>query len=287
MSEEKLYSIGEAGRICNISKKALRFYDQIGVIAPDYINRENGYRYYSRESLLTLSVLKYYKQMGFRLEEMQEIVSRNNDFVVKEKFQGKIGELRTKVRELYYNLEAVEEWYNLIQEAQMVRKIPVHEVFVRYVPPTACCFMEQDFCYEYKESIINIQWVNHLEEEGIEISGPVIIKYPSWVDKMTGKAARASIMQRPLRPMAGGAQTCRFGGFMAVCVYHVGPIEAIDMEYGRIRDWAEARGHVCSAESYERYVVDHWTTRNPGKFVTEIIIPLIQKEKDDVLEIRA
>ena len=40
MQKEKLYSIGEVSRICNISKKALRFYDQIGVISPDMVSEE-------------------------------------------------------------------------------------------------------------------------------------------------------------------------------------------------------------------------------------------------------
>ena len=31
MQKDELYSIGEVSRICNISKKALRFYDQLGV----------------------------------------------------------------------------------------------------------------------------------------------------------------------------------------------------------------------------------------------------------------
>ena len=30
MKEQELYSIGEVNKICNISKKALRFYDKIG-----------------------------------------------------------------------------------------------------------------------------------------------------------------------------------------------------------------------------------------------------------------
>ena len=48
-AEDKLYSIGEVSKICNVSKKALRFYDKIGLIAPDYISSENNYRYYSRK----------------------------------------------------------------------------------------------------------------------------------------------------------------------------------------------------------------------------------------------
>ena len=34
MAANKLYSIGEVSKLCNISTKALRFYDKIGVIAP-------------------------------------------------------------------------------------------------------------------------------------------------------------------------------------------------------------------------------------------------------------
>lgn len=61
MDEKKLFSIGEVSKICNISKKALRYYDQIKLISPDYVNEENGYRYYSEDTLLYLPILKYYK----------------------------------------------------------------------------------------------------------------------------------------------------------------------------------------------------------------------------------
>ena len=72
--QHDLYSIGEVSRICNISKKALRFYDKINIISPDHICEENKYRYYSRETLLLVPVIKYFKQMGFKLEEMKEFL---------------------------------------------------------------------------------------------------------------------------------------------------------------------------------------------------------------------
>ena len=47
MEDKKHYSIGEVSEICNVTRKALRFYDKIGMIVPDEIG-ENNYRYYSR-----------------------------------------------------------------------------------------------------------------------------------------------------------------------------------------------------------------------------------------------
>lgn len=81
MAANKLYSIGEVSKLCNISTKALRFYDKIGVIAPDEVG-ENGYRYYTLDTILRIPILKYYKQMGFRLEEMQGLVKGGDYYVV-------------------------------------------------------------------------------------------------------------------------------------------------------------------------------------------------------------
>ncbi|TDX96666.1 UNVERIFIED_CONTAM: MerR-like DNA binding protein [Lysinibacillus xylanilyticus] len=46
-----MLSIGEFSKICGVSTKTLRYYDEIGLINPDEINAESGYRYYSIEQL--------------------------------------------------------------------------------------------------------------------------------------------------------------------------------------------------------------------------------------------
>ena len=275
MQKEKLYSIGEVSRICNISKKALRFYDQIGIITPDVICKENGYRYYSRETLLTVPIVKYYKQMGFKLEEMQDLVEGNTYYFVKQNFISKIDELRIQEQEIHNSYVAVKDWYELIQEAQLVSRSKVQEVGVKYISTANYCYMDQPFSYHYMESIINIDWVNYLESVNNEIAGEVILRFPSWTDKMNGTSTSARIMQRPIRPCMEGTNQTVFGGNMAATVYHLGALEQIEDSYGKIRDWTAARGYKCGPESYERYVVDYWTTRNPEEFVTEVIVPIV------------
>ena len=275
MQKEKLYSIGEVSRICNISKKALRFYDQIGIITPDVICKENGYRYYNRETLLTVPIVKYYKQMGFKLEEMQDLVEGNTYYFVKQNFISKIDELRIQEQEIHNSYMAVKDWYELIQEAQLVSRSNVQEAGIKYINTADYCYMDQDFSYRYMESIINIDWVNYLESVNNEIAGEVILRFPSWTDKMEGTITRARIMQRPVRPCMAGTNKTVFGGIMAVTVYHLGALERIGESYKKIRDWARDSGYKCGPESYERYVVDYWTTRNPEEFVTEVIVPVM------------
>ena len=62
-----MLSIGEFSKICNVSTKTLRYYAEIGLILPDEINNENGYRYYSIEQLETMLFIKRLKSKGVRL----------------------------------------------------------------------------------------------------------------------------------------------------------------------------------------------------------------------------
>ena len=92
MEDKKHYSIGEVSEICNVIRKALRFYDKIGMIVPDEIG-ENNYRYYSRQTLLEVPVIKYYKQMGFRLEEMKQLINGSDYDQLERSFRSKMDEL--------------------------------------------------------------------------------------------------------------------------------------------------------------------------------------------------
>jgi len=64
-------SIGEFSKICGVSTKTLRYYDEIGLINPDEINAESGYRYYSIEQLKRMLYINRLKSYHFSLEENQ------------------------------------------------------------------------------------------------------------------------------------------------------------------------------------------------------------------------
>ena len=130
--QQELYSIGEVSRICNVSKKALRFYDKINIISPDYICEENKYRYYNRETLLLVPVIKYFKQMGFKLEEMKEFLESDTYEVQERGFRKKIDELKQQREDINVAYTSVNDWYDLILEAESVLENNVTEVSVKW-----------------------------------------------------------------------------------------------------------------------------------------------------------
>ncbi|GFH95346.1 HTH-type transcriptional regulator HmrR [Lachnospiraceae bacterium] len=69
-----MLSIGEFSKICKVSTKTLRYYAEIGLILPNEINPENGYRYYVIEQLETMLLIIRLKSYNFSLEEIKQMV---------------------------------------------------------------------------------------------------------------------------------------------------------------------------------------------------------------------
>lgn len=273
---EEMYTVGEVAKICQISRKTLRFYDQEGIISPDYVSTKNNYRYYNKDTLLSIAVIKYYKQMGFKLSEMKGINSKSSYYYHEKNFRSKIIELKTEEKRIHDKLIELSDWYDLLHEAQTVSKEYTDTISIKYLNNETYCCLEQNFNYDYMDSILNIPWVNYLEENDQVITGPVILKFSSYTDKVAKTSRKATIMQKSVYQKQLVPCETVIGGVFA-CAYHLGNLNNIDLTYKKIISWANDNAYECGPESYERYVVDYWTTKNPQKFVTEIMIPITKK----------
>ena len=268
--ETGLYSIGEVSKICNVSKKALRFYDKIGIISPDKVT-SNHYRYYSRKSLLKLTILKYYKQMGFKLEEMRELITSEEYRTLERGFLVKIDELLEEQQAVDVKLTSVRDWYHLLLEAQNIIENDVRDVSVKYMDRTEFGFMDQEYNSDYMEAIINLDWTNHLIEINNEITGPVLIQYPSYKERMEGKCKTMRVLQRMIMPCKP-EHVIELGGTTMLSCYHIGAHEKLGETYKKMIKWAGTHNYKLGESVIERYVTDYWTTENPDMFVTEILI---------------
>ncbi|MBE6046576.1 MAG: MerR family transcriptional regulator [Clostridiales bacterium] len=271
-SENKeFYSIGEVSKLCNVSKKALRFYDEIGIISPDKVSPSNHYRYYSRNSLLDLTIVKYYKQMGFKLEEMRTLLNSEEYREIERGFLRKINELQDEQMAVNVKLTSVSDWYDLLVEAQTVIENDVREVSVKFIEPKEYGFMEQEYIEDDREAVINLEWTDYLHSIKNEITGAVNITFPSWRDRLNGTCKTMKIMQELLFPSKPEHQI-QMGGEMMLSCYHIGSHDTIRETYEKIEQYAANHGYKLAEDSWERYVTDCWTTNNSDMYVTEVRI---------------
>nr|WP_198408681.1 GyrI-like domain-containing protein [Desulfotalea psychrophila] len=260
-------------KICNLSKKALRFYDKIGII-PSHRHDCNNYRYYTSESLLAVPVIKYYKQMGFTLEEMKEFIEGKDPNVfksIKKSFLNKIKSFEEEQEKIERKHIAVKDWYELILEAETVIENSISDVSVKYIDSAELLCQEQYYEKDIKASIVNIDFTNYVEELDNEITGPVIIYFSPLQDRIENRPQAIKILQKTIKTCSKKNRET-FGGCMMASCYHIGSHDTIQQTYQKICKWAGQNGYVLGKGSYERYVTDYWTTRNTSKFITEILI---------------
>ena len=274
MGEDKYYSIGEVSEICKISKKALRFYDKIGLVSPDYIDQENHYRFYSRKTLLFFPIIKYYKQMGFKLEEMKKFLFSQETYMFHiNGFEDKIKEIIEIQEQMNVSYKSIKDWQEMLFEAENVLRTGYTGVSVKYIKPEKVIYMDQEFEFNYMESIINIEWTNYLDSINQAITGPVMIRFSSIEDKINAKKTKVKVFQEMIGSLSGEKQMTCFGDFFASC-YHIGPHNSLNETYDKILKWIGENGYKVQGEVIERYLTDYWASNNAETFVTEVIVSI-------------
>ena len=66
-------SISQVARLTGVSVRTLQYYDEIGLLKPSKLT-PSGYRLYDDEALQTLQQILFFKELGFQLKEIDEIL---------------------------------------------------------------------------------------------------------------------------------------------------------------------------------------------------------------------
>lgn len=276
MKEERInkgkFNIGKVEKICKIGKKTLRYYDRIGLLSPSEI-KDNGYRYYDKENLYTIPVIKYYKQSGFTLEKIKALLNSSDYKIIEKSFEEKILELKKEEEKLKLKKTSIEDWYSLIKEAKMIKEFNLSEIKIKYLEKAEMIFLEQEFDYDYLESIINVEFTNYIEKIDNAITGPVMIEFSSFEERLNGKTKKIRILQKGLKT-AEKDLLIEIGECLVVSAYHIGSHKTINTTYDKIKKWLINYNYKIEGPCYERYILDYWTTKDESNFVTEIMIKL-------------
>jgi DNA-binding transcriptional MerR regulator len=70
------YRIGEFSRLSGVSIKALRYYDQIGLLKPAAVDPRNQYRFYVSRQLQDLAAIGALKDLGASLDDIRRVLGR-------------------------------------------------------------------------------------------------------------------------------------------------------------------------------------------------------------------
>ena len=68
-------SISQVAKLTGVSIRTLQYYDEIGLLKPSKLTT-SGYRMYDENALQTLQQILFFKELGFPLKEIKEILEK-------------------------------------------------------------------------------------------------------------------------------------------------------------------------------------------------------------------
>ena len=68
-------TISQVAELANISIRTLQYYDEIGLLKPSELTK-SSYRLYNEEALQKLQQILFFKELGFKLKEIKEILQK-------------------------------------------------------------------------------------------------------------------------------------------------------------------------------------------------------------------
>ncbi len=92
------YSIRELSELAGVSARTLRYYDEIDLLKPLYVN-EAGYRFYGEKELVLLQQILFYRERGFELKEIGRIIYQD-DFDVLNALEDHLRELEERKKSM-------------------------------------------------------------------------------------------------------------------------------------------------------------------------------------------
>lgn len=87
MNKSKLFSIGEVAKMFHVSISSLRHYEEYGLIKPEKIDQNSGYRYYSVRQFEILNTIRYLRSLDTPLSEIKDFLNNREIEKIEEKLQ--------------------------------------------------------------------------------------------------------------------------------------------------------------------------------------------------------
>jgi len=106
------YLVSEIAKFFEVTKDTIRYYDKVGIIKPDK-SKENHYRYYSREDLISFSYVFILKKLGLPLKDIETLLNHNSLDVSVSILNNRKEEIEKTIRELNMIKDMIDDYNKL------------------------------------------------------------------------------------------------------------------------------------------------------------------------------
>jgi DNA-binding transcriptional MerR regulator len=270
-----MLSIGDFARLAQVSPRTLRHYDELGILRPDRVDPDSGYRFYGVAQLERLHRVVALRDLGFSLEQIGELLEDDPPL---EQF---VAMLRARRTEIEQSVSAGQA---------RLRRVEAHLRALEAEDPVA----RRDIVLKSTQPLRIAEIADTAPGFGPENLGPVFARVvPEVAAHLEGAGARAGIMVAWYEELSDDGTVVLHAGFdigdqvvdgagrvrivdlrvvQVASVVHRGSMDDIVASYEALVRWIDDSGYRLDGRSRELY--HEWRTDDPARSVTELQMPV-------------
>ncbi|TYQ29802.1 MerR family transcriptional regulator [Pseudanabaena sp. UWO310] len=267
-----MLKIGDFSKLSQVSIKALRLYDEMGLLKPISVDRFTGYRFYSASQLPRLNRILAFKDLGFSLEQIARLLQEEISI---EQMRGM---LRLKQADLQQHIE--QEQSRLVRVAAKLKQIERehvmsdYEVVIKKIEPITVASIREVLPNYYAIAELFQELYQYLAQQGItkfEYDTGIWHDYGYKDSDIDGEAVVA------VPPSVKGNDRIKIyelQGYEAIaCLVHHGSYSGLSTAYQHLLTWIENNGYRCIGANREFYI-QGGADCDEESYITEIQFPV-------------
>ncbi|MCY7192225.1 MerR family transcriptional regulator [Streptococcus gallolyticus] len=276
MNKENIFSIGEVSKMFHVSVSSLRHYEALGLLTPEYISSDSGYRYYGPEQFEVLNTIRYLRALDMPLSEIKDFLQNKDINVIEEKLQQQKNVVLEKQQELKRIEQKIEHRLNWLSDAKTV---PVDTISLVHLPESRIVWVDEplkiDGFLDMEKPIRKLdqsdtEAVVFLGKIGLGISAEHLCK--AQIDRYDG--IFLILDQEDIYT----GETDILPETLCVRLRFRGSHTEASKQYKKLLAYIEKHQLQIVGFSREMTLIDYGVTDDPDKFVTEICISVKHRE---------
>ena len=272
MEDKKLFQIGDVARMFHISTGSLRHYEQAGLLKPEYIDQDTGYRYYSVRQFEILNTIRYLRALDMPLEQIDDFLKNRDIDVIEDKLMKQIELVARKQRELAIIEQKIEHRLDQLRDA-MNSELDV--IQLKKVSSCRIVWLKDSL---RPKSYLDLEYaIRRLEEnqtESVVFLGKVGVGI-SKENLLAGRFDQYDSVFLVLDAEDSYKGTVeQHPEELCVSICFCGSHKEAGAHYEKMMEYIEKHKMEVTGFSREITMIDYGITNNTDKFVTEILIPI-------------
>ena len=265
-----LIPIGRFSKISRLSVSSLRYYDELGLLRPAYVDPDSSYRYYLLSQVRTAETIRLLRALDMPLEEVQRYLEESDSAQARDLLNHHERRMEERIAEGQRILAYLRRLQGGGEEDApplvLAQNLPPQEILAIHarVPETAVPGAWRELAAELRTYL--------RRREGSEQPVGAIFPDPFHDER----AVNMTVFIPSPANARGQGRIVRehLPGGLCATIRHLGPYTLLHRSYEHLAAWMQGHGHEATGAPREVYLVGPTETADPHSYETDVIWPI-------------